>query len=219
MQQQTPAQRPQQVQQPQTQQPAAAPGSTRLQSQTALNGSSNVASLAPWRKGSGPVEFVLPAGWMQLQPGSAGSPATGPTGGKAAKASKAAVSGKKKQAKAAQQPQHQPEQQAAFMSPEGLAFSSLPDVQAVVEGPVIVPRKLVRWLRQAAANPLAPAALDAPNTTIGRAHLLAMRRARVATVAADRQQWERRSDAGVDAATAGLPPPPTAGPGSGGSGG
>lgn len=34
-----------------------------------------------------------------------------------------------------------------------------------------------------------------------------------------RQQWERRSDAGVDAATAGLPPPPTAGPGSGGSGG
>ena len=140
---------------------------------------------------------MLPAGWMQLQPGSAANPATGPTGGKAAKASKAAVSGIKKQAKAAQQPQHQPEQQAAFMSPEGLAFSSLPDVQAVVEGPVIVPRKLVRWLRQAAANPLAPAALDAPNTTLGRAHLLAMRRARVATVAADRQQWERRLGAGA----------------------
>ena len=78
------------------------------------------------------------------------------------------------------------------MSPEGLAFSSLQDVQAVVEGPVVVPRKLVRWLRHAATNPRAAGVLDAPSTTIGRAHLLGVRRARVATVAADRQQWERR---------------------------
>ena len=192
-QQQTGVQRPQQVQQPQSQQqqqqqrPAAAPASTANFSRAGF--SSGGSSLAFRRKGSGPVEFELPAGWRQLAAGASCSPGSGAggTGGKAAKPSKAAASGKKRQAQQAQQAQ-----QAAFMSPEGLAFPSLPDVQAVVEGPVVVPRKLLRWLRQAAANPLAPAALDAPTTVVGRAHLLAMRRARVATVAADRQQWERR---------------------------
>lgn len=191
-QQPTPAQRPQQVQQPQTQQQnraAAVSGSTGLFSKAALSGNASASFLAARRKGSGPVEFVLPAGWRQLPAVASGSPGGGASG-KAAKLGKAAASGKRQPAKQAQPQQSQ--QQAAFLSPEGLPFSSLPDVQAVVEGPVIVPRKLVRWLRQAAANPLHPMALQAPNTTIGRAHLLAARRARVATHAADRQQWERR---------------------------
>ncbi|PRW57101.1 hypothetical protein C2E21_3870 [Chlorella sorokiniana] len=215
--QQTPAQRPQQVQQPQTtqqqqqqqqqrqqqqqqaqQRPGAASGST---GRAAFSGSSNASFFAAKRKGSGPVEFVLPPGWRQLPAGGSGSGSPGAGGSpgvKAAKPGKAAASGKKQQTKQAQQAQQaqqqaqQAQQQAAFLSPEGLSFSSLPDVQAVVEGPVVVPRKLVRWLRQAAANPMAPAALDAPNTTIGRAHLLATQRARVALIAADRQQWEKR---------------------------
>lgn len=131
--------------------------------------------LAARRRGRGavPAEFRLPDGWRA-------SPQAAGNGGKPA-AGKPAAGKQKRQ-----------EKQERYLSPEGLEFPSLQAVQAAVDGPVLVPRKLLRWLRQVAADPLSAAAREAPTSDAGRAHLLGLQRMRVALVPEDQRQWKKR---------------------------
>lgn len=79
------------------------------------------------------------------------------------------------------------------MSPEGLTFPSLQDCQAVLEGRVFVPHRLVRSLKAAARDPHGPAALKVQaETADGRALQLGLRRCRVALVPADRRAMQKR---------------------------
>ena len=139
---------------------------------------SDAVGLAARRKARGAAaEYQLPEGWRALQQAAPGKS----TGGRGRKAQ--------------QQRQQRQQQQQHYVSPEGLTFSSLADVQAVVEGPVLVPRKLVRWLRQVAADPRGPLGATAASTATGHAHLLGLQRCRVALVPEERRLMRRRLEA------------------------
>ena len=150
------------------------PPSASIYSRAGYVGHGDAIGLAARRRarGSAAQDFQLPQGWRQ-QPV--------PPGSKASPSGRAGPAGKK-------QRQQEPQQQ--YVSPEGLVFPSLQAVQEVVEGPVVVPRRLIRWAKRAAADPLS--ALDAPSTTSGLAHLLGLRRVRAMLVPADRRQMQRR---------------------------
>lgn len=175
--------------------------------------------MASRRKGRGPPEFQLPEGWQLHNPApAAGSPpaasaaaaAAGGTGGRSAgKASaESPASAAKQQAPqqqtAAQQKQQQQQQaapqQQQYLSPEGMVFDSLQAVQSVVQGAVLVPRRLVRWVRQAAADPVE--AREAAATASGQGHLLGLARVRVVRVPQERQLMQQRLAAAASAAAA-----------------
>lgn len=100
------------------------------------------------------------------------------------------------QAKHGSQQQRQRAEQAQqgqqqYISPEGLAFPSLQSAREVVHhGPILPPRKLVRYVRTAAADPLAAAA--AADSTRGLAHQLGLRRVRVVRIEEEWQKLKRR---------------------------
>ncbi|PSC72068.1 hypothetical protein C2E20_4395 [Micractinium conductrix] len=123
--------------------------------------------------------FVLPPGW-QVQP--ARQNVAQPD------AQQQQQQQQKKQKQAS--PQQQQQQQQQYLSPEGLVLPSLKAVQDVVEGPVLLPRKLVAWVRAAAAKPLATAA--AAGTTRSQAYMLGLRRVRIARIEGERRQLRRR---------------------------
>ncbi|KAL4452423.1 hypothetical protein ABPG75_008085 [Micractinium tetrahymenae] len=76
--------------------------------------------------------------------------------------------------------------------------------EVVQEGPILPPRKLIRYLRAAAANPLAAAA--AAGSTRGLAHLLGLRRVRIVRIEEERQKLKRRLGQAGGGAAAAVPP-------------
>jgi hypothetical protein len=214
-------QQQQQQQQAQRQHPAAQPAPSENQySRAAFLSHSDAIGMASRRKGRGPPEFQLPEGWQLHTPAPAASspPAAGAaaaaaagTGARSAgnAAGKSPSSAAKQQAPqqqtAAQQKQQQQQQQQQappqqYLSPEGMVFDSLQAVQSVVQGAVLVPRRLVRWVRQAAADPVE--AREAAATASEQGHLLGLARVRVVRVPQERRLMQQRLAAAASAAAA-----------------
>lgn len=181
------SQRPQEQQQTpplaaQRSQPGASGSGTNAYSRAAYVQHSDAVGLAARRKARSAAaaeEFQLPEGWRASLHAAAAKGLVGKASGRKAQ-----------------------QQQQRYVSPEGLSFGSLAEVQAVVEGPVLVPRKLVRWLRQVAADPLGPAGATAAITAAGQGHLLGLQRCRVALVPGERRRLQRRLEAAAGARAA-----------------
>ncbi|KAL4450104.1 hypothetical protein ABPG77_010773 [Micractinium sp. CCAP 211/92] len=148
-----------------------------------------------------PADLGLGPGWQVR-------PVGGTKGAAAAAAARISSPQAKKQqgkgqAKRASQQRRQPGSKGAagaeqaqqvqqqYISPEGLAFPSLQAAREVVHhGPILPPRKLVRYVRAAAADPLTAAA--AADSTRGLAHQLGIRRVRIVRIEEERQRLKRR---------------------------
>ena len=181
--------------------PARRQPAENLYSRAAFVSHGDAIGLAARRKGRPSAGFHLPAGWQPMPPNGAPLLLTKATRSSLRvqlKPPTAAAAGKQKSQQGAGKQQQQQQQQ--YCSPEGLVLPSLQRVQEVVQGPVVVPARLVQWLKDAAADPRAAQA--SAGTAAGQAHLLGLCRARVVLVEEERRRMGKRLDLAAAAAAA-----------------